>query len=111
MIITDATSGCNDSGAVAPRGAPAGVRADSGPLGIVIRNPSPEDPRGLQPDGFSTDANEDRHKLARANRWALKSVVNKLLPGSITSKCMVWRAPVVGHGLADIDLCKGGSHG
>lgn len=29
----------------------------------------------------------------RANRWALKSAVNKILPGSRTSKCMVFRAP------------------
>lgn len=118
MIIADTDRCCNDCNSW---GDSTGVERDArsapgrtlagGPLGIVIRNPSPEDPRGLQPDGFSTDANEDRHKLARANRWALKSVVNKLLPGSITSKCMVWRAPVVGHGLADIDLCKGGTHG
>lgn len=113
MIITDATSCCNDSGAVAPRGAPAGVRAASGPLGIVTKTTSPQDPRGLQADSFDPDTGEiltPNPQLARANRWALKSVVNRLLPGSRTSKCMVLRAPIPGYGLADIDLCKGHTH-
>lgn len=114
MIITDATSCCNETrGAVAPRGAPAGVRAATGPLGIVTRNSSPQDPRALQADGCDPETGEiltPNPQLARANRWALKSVVNKLLPGSRTSKCMVLRAPVPGHGLADIDLCMGQTH-
>lgn len=82
-----------------------------GSLGIVIGNSIPEDPRGLQAGCFSVEPVADPHKLARANRWALKSIANKLLPGSMTAKCMVWRAPVVGHGLANIDLCKGHTHG
>lgn len=118
MIIADTDRCCNDCNSWSDStGAERDARSAPGrtlagvPLGIVIRNPSPEDPRGLQADVFPSDEAQDPHKLARANRWALKSVVNKLLPGSITSKCMVWRAPVVGHGLANIDLCKGQTHG
>lgn len=114
MIITDATSGCNDSGAVAPRGAPSGVRAASGPLGIVTKTASTHTQRGSQADHIDLETGEitePNPQLARANRWALKSVVNRLLPGSRTSKCMVLRAPIPGYGLADIDLCKGHTHG
>lgn len=114
MIITDATSGCNDSGAVAPRGAPSGVRADSGPLGIVTKTASTQTQRGSRADHIDLETGEitePNPQLARANRWALKSVVNRLLPGSRTSKCMVLRAPIPGYGLADIDLCKGHTHG
>lgn len=32
-------------------------------------------------------------QLARARRYALKSVVNKILPSSRTAKCMRWRLP------------------
>ena len=46
-------------------------------------------------------------QLSRANRWALKSVVNKLLPDIRTSKCMVFRAPLPDGGLSDIKLCRG----
>ena len=102
MIITDATSGCNDSGAVAPRGAPSGVRADSGPLGNIAKTYSP--------DGFDPETGEvttPNPQLSRANRWALKSLVNKLLPDSRTSKCMVLRAPVEGQTLGDIQIVKG----
>lgn len=110
MIITDATSGCNDSGAVSPRGAPSGVRADAGPLGNTTKTYSPQDPRGLQADGFDPDTGEitePNPQLARANRWALKSVVNKLLPDSRTSRCMVQRAPLPGQSLGEIQIMKG----
>ena len=46
-------------------------------------------------------------QMSRANRWALKSVVNKLLPDIRTSKCMVFRSPASGGGLSDIKLCRG----
>ncbi|MGI2002405.1 hypothetical protein, partial [Shewanella frigidimarina] len=46
-------------------------------------------------------------QLSRANRWALKSVVNKLLPDIRTSKCMVFRAPLPDGGVSDIKLCRG----
>lgn len=42
----------------------------------------------------------------RAQRWALKSVVNKLLPQSRTAKCMRLLAPVAGSGLSVIQVHK-----
>lgn len=117
MIIDEVTSGCNE-GALPPTGAeprggpPLGVRA-SGPLGIVTKTYSPESWRGSQGDEFDPETGEllERNpQSARANRWALKSVVNNLLSGSKTSKCMVLRAPVPGYGLSDIDVCKGHTH-
>lgn len=106
MIITDATSGCNDSGAVAPRGAPSGVRADSGPLGNIAKTYSPDSQAG-DFDPETGEVTAPNPQLARATRWALKSVVNKLLPESKTSKCMVLRAPVAGQTLGDIQIMKG----
>lgn len=50
-------------------------------------------------------------QVARAERWALKSVVNRLLPGERVSKCMVLRAPLPGQGLAPIEVHKGQTHG
>jgi len=110
MIITDATSGCNDSGAVSPRGAPSGVRADAGPLGNTTKTTSPQSQRGSQAGAFDPETGEvtePNPQLARANRWALKSVVNKLLPDSRTSKCMVHRAPVAGQTVADLAALAG----
>lgn len=40
----------------------------------------------------------------RAERWALKSVVNEILPSSRTEKCMRLRAPIAGHGLSTINV-------
>ena len=71
---------------------------------------SPEDPRGLQAGGFDPETGEvteQNPQLARANRWALKSVVNKLLPDSRTSQCMILRAPVAGQTLGEIQIMKG----
>ena len=47
---------------------------------------------------------------ARAERWALKSVVNRL-SGDRVSKCMVLRAPIPSQGLAPIEVHKGHTHG
>jgi hypothetical protein len=58
-------------------------------------------------DGWLSPSDAEQKQLARASRWGLKSVVNKLLPDIRTSKCMVLRAPVIGGGLADIDVCRG----
>lgn len=102
--------------------------ARSGPLGIVTKTTSPPTPVCVSPsevvdtetgevfslsdfkfrlvDGCVTPSVSDCFQHARASRWGLKSVVNKLLPDIRTSKCMVLRAPVLG-GLADIDLCRG----
>lgn len=77
------------------------------PLGIVTKTSSPDSPVDFETGEilFHTPAS------ARAGRWAIKSVVNRLLPTSRTAKCMVLRAPIPGYGLADIDVCKGHTHG
>ena len=80
------------------------------PLGIVTKNPSPELNRGSAPISVDAETGEiltPSHHTARANRWGLKSAVNRILPGSRTSKCMVLRAPIPGHGLAPIEVQKG----
>jgi len=43
---------------------------------------------------------------SRAQRWALKSVVNRVLPFSRTAKCMRLLAPVAGSGLSHIQVHK-----
>ncbi len=88
--------------------------AGGSPLGIVTKTPSPEYPRGLQPDGFDPETGEllgHTPATARAGRWAIKAVANRLIPTTRTAKCMVLRAPIPGYGLADIDVCKGHTHG
>lgn len=77
-------------------------RAEVAPLGNIAKTYSP--------DGFDPETGEvttPNPQLSRANRWALKSIVNKLLPDSRTSKCMVLRAPVEGQTLGDIQIVKG----
>jgi len=49
-------------------------------------------------------------QAARAERFALKSVVNRLLPDSRTSKCMVFQAPIPGAGLAPVQVHKTCEH-
>jgi len=90
----------------------------AGPLGIVTRNSSPTvfvdhetgeiHPAEINSDGFYRLITTPEQ--ARAKRWARKSVVNRILPESRVSKCMNWRRPVPGYGLAEIDVCKG-THG
>lgn len=85
-------------------------RAEVAPLGNTAKTYSPQDPRGLQAGGFDPETGEvteQNPQLARANRWALKSVVNKLLPASRTSQCMILRAPVAGQTLGEIQIMKG----
>lgn len=118
MIISESVSVIKQS---APSGATVATRSGGAersgeglPLGIVTKTYSPEDPRGLQADAMDPETGEittPSPQVARSNRWALKSVVNRLLPGSRTSKCMVLRAPIPGYGLSDIDVCKGHTHG
>lgn len=86
------------------------------PLGIVTKNSSPPQqyfldnstgemiPYEIRHDGFVKLVRTSQQ--ARAERFALKSVVNRLLPDSRTSKCMVLRAPVAGCGLAPIQVHK-----
>lgn len=93
------------------------------PLGTVTKTSSAQSQQG--PQGpvnicWDTDTGEvigirngrlvPSPEQARANRWALKSVVNKILPQSRTSACMRLRAPVQGGTLADIEILKGGVH-
>lgn len=79
-------------------------------LGNITKTTSPQISCGLQADGFDHETGEVTtvdHQSARANRWALKSVVNRILPSSRTAKCMINRAPVAGHSLGDIQIMKG----
>lgn len=91
-----------------------------GSLGIVAKTSSPIDFKGL----FCRDTGEvldteisskgevvlkpDLRK-SRSERWAMKSVVNRLLPKEKTAQCMVLRAPSPMGGLSDIELCKSDS--
>jgi len=81
--------------------------SEGGRLGIVTKTPSPDSPVDFE----TGEVLGQTSATARAGRWAIKSVVNRLLPVSRTAKCMVLRAPIPGHGLADIDICKGSTHG
>lgn len=90
------------------------------PLGTVTKTYSPEAQRG-SPGGDNPLYDPETGEIfnhqggrlvptpqeARANRWALKSVVNSILPGSRTAACMRLRAPVPGGTLADIEIMKG----
>lgn len=92
----------------------------AGPLGTVTKTYSPEVRRG-SPGGDNPLYDPETGEIfnhqggrlvptpqeARANRWALKSVVNSILPGSRTAACMRLRAPVPGGTLADIEIMKG----
>lgn len=51
----------------------------------------------------------DPHKV-RALRWQMKSVVNRLLPESRTSKCHLFRSPLTGGGLSGIEVHKTCEH-
>ncbi|HEI9846931.1 TPA: hypothetical protein SLN72_003958, partial [Morganella morganii] len=65
------------------------------PLGIYAKTEASQQPWGFQVDqatGEILDAPADP-KRHRAERFALKSVVNRLLPTSRTSKCCRWRVP------------------
>lgn len=92
----------------------------AGPLGTVAKTPSPEVRRGSQSPIYTLHDDETGEvflmqdcrllvtpEQARANRWALKSVVNSILPGSRTAACMRLRAPIPGGSLADIEIMKG----
>lgn len=51
-------------------------------------------------------------QIGRSKRFALKSVVNDLMPGSRTSKCMRFRAPdPLSGGLRPIEILKSAEHG
>ncbi len=96
----------------APAGGAMGVGVR--PLGIVTKNSSPDHKKAPEEVLFDSVTGEistpkDAAK-SRAERWALKSVVNRLLPASKTSKCMVLRAPVQGVGLLPIEIRRSREH-
>jgi hypothetical protein len=85
-------------------------RAAKRPLGIVTKN-SATSPDQVQFDPATGEITDRSTQSARAERWALKSEVNRLLPGDRVSKCMVLRAPIPGRGLSQIEVHKGLNHG
>ena len=99
-------------------GIPVDNRGAKRPLGIVTKNPAtpPWDPYFDPVSGEGIDRSTGEilsrsPQSARAERWALKSVVNRLLSGDRVSKCMVLRAPIPSQGLAPIEVHKGHTHG
>lgn len=80
------------------------------PLGIVTKNCSPPIKSTAGSDEIDFDTGEvlqPRDSLkVRSERWAMKSVVNRLLPNSRTSKCMVLRSPIPHYGLMPIEIYK-----
>lgn len=117
MIIADTDRCCNDCNSWSDstgverdaRSAPGRTLA-GGPLGNTAKTTSTQSQRGSQAGDFDPETGEvtePNPQLARANRWALKSVVNKLLPDSRTSRCMVQRAPLPGQSLGEIQIMKG----
>lgn len=90
-------------------GISADNRAENRPLGIVTKNSATPPLDAFDPDTGEVLARTSQS--SRAERWALKSVVNRLLAGDRVSKCMVLRAPVPGQGLASIEVAKSENHG
>lgn len=95
-------------------------RGAVGPLGTDAKTPSREADSASQGPLYTLHDKETGEvflmqngrlvvtpQQARANRWALKSVVNKLLPESRTAACMRLRAPIQGQTLGDIQIMKG----
>lgn len=80
------------------------------PLGIVTKK-SATFPEQVTFDPATGEITDRSPQSARAERWALKSVVNRLLSGDRVSKCMVLRAPIPGRGLSQIEVHKGQTHG
>lgn len=91
-------------------GIPADNRAAKRPLGIVTKK-SATFPDQVTFDPDTGEVTTRSSQSARAERWALKSEVNRLLPGDRVSKCMVLRAPIPGRGLSQIEVHKGQTHG
>lgn len=91
-------------------GIPADNRGAKRPLGIVTKK-SATFPEQVTFDPATGEITDRSTQSARAERWALKSEVNRLLPGDRVSKCMVLRAPIPGRGLSQIEVHKGQTHG
>lgn len=87
--------GCGDRTAPARRDGEA--RYPGPHLGIYAKTDAAPSVPPLRVDpetGEILEGMGQDHRSARAERYALKSVVNRLLPKSRTSKCMRWRAPL-----------------
>jgi hypothetical protein len=81
---------------------------DSQPLGIYAKTASGHLPLGLflcEQTGEILNPEPSPQRF-RAERYALKSVVNRLLPTSRTSKCSRWRVPQV-----DLQIHRSNEHG
>jgi len=111
-----------------PTGTDSRPAAGSGgtPLGIVTKNSSPcfygHNPDTGEAIPIETKSNGKlslvkRPEAARAERWALKAVVNQILKVPATekqhrtTKCMIMRQPIAGFGLAPIQVHKTANHG
>lgn len=106
-IVASPTGGCGDRTAPARRDGEA--RSPGPPLGIYAKTEAAlsDQPLRVDPEtGEVLSGMAPDHRSARAERYALKSVVNRLLPTSRTSKCMRWRAP-----LQSVEVLKDRAHG
>lgn len=121
--MTDATIQRKRFGAETATGSRSATVAVGAALGIVTKTASPFQSLVHFPSVetgevfFFNQKNNGQltiHKSSaqtRTERWALKSVVNKILPKSRTSKCMVLRAPIPGAGLSPIQVHKTAADG
>lgn len=135
--MSDDTLACNPSlglsGATpAQRGWHVGEPKSGSPLGIVTKTSSPPleapelqaiysletgeitpvEPAATNGICVSKYRPQYNSQNARSKRFALKSVVNDLMPGSRTSKCMRFRAPdSLNGGLRPIEILKSSEHG
>ena len=100
------------SGEAPPADAPLGIYAktDSAPLGKSTKFVEAVDRETGEITSFSVEGETPKvvvtPQSARVERFALKSVVNRLLPKSRTSKCMRWRVPK-----QQTQVCKSIEHG
>lgn len=116
-VITRKRVGASQASPLPPFG---GCGEDSKPpLGIVTRTSSPCSlPEQFFTDiatgemvGYSLDSKGEMRLTktsaeSRAQRWALKSVVNRIMPKSRTAQCMRDRAPIPFTGLSQIQVHK-----
>ncbi len=78
------------------------AKTSSAPSGTTGIDPQTGEVFNLRANGRGDVSIQKTPEQNRWERWALKSVVNKLLPTSRTSKCMRWRRPD-----NDIQLLRG----
>ena len=82
------------------------AKTSSAPSGSTGFDPETGEVFDLRTNGRGSVSVKKTPEQGRWERWSLKSVANKLLPGSRTSKCMRWRRP--DH---QIELCRGSETG